>query len=142
MKRVNTIPFPFALDNMFSDFFKPEQEFMSSLTGVGKEALNIEEYQDHFLLQVIAPGYEKQHFSVDLEKNILTVEAKASVKENQAPMKTIRRDYTTDGFKRTFHVENDKIAAPSMATYQNGILSIVMPKLIKEESAKKTIAVQ
>src|SRR5258705_11539180 len=92
--------------------------------------VNVKETEKNYQLEVVAPGFEKTDFKINLDQSLLTIsgEKKNEVKENE---KQIRREYNYHSFKRSFTVD-DKIDATRInANYVNGILTLNLPK--KEE---------
>lgn len=107
--------------------------------------INIRENADQYEMQVIAPGLQKEDFTIGVEKNTLTVsfgskEQKEEVKENED--KWIRQEFKMKAFKRSFTL-NDKIDTGAInAIYENGILRVSLPKKEKEEPKPVSISVQ
>ena len=118
------------VDNLFTElpvFFKNEfnQTIRKDFVPV-----NVKETEKSYQLEVVAPGFEKSDFKVNLDQNLLTIsgEKKNEVKENE---KQIRKEYSYSSFKRSFTID-EKIDATSIdANYVNGVLILNLPK--KEE---------
>ncbi|MBS2210463.1 Hsp20/alpha crystallin family protein [Carboxylicivirga mesophila] len=93
--------------------------------------VNIQENDDAFAIEVAAPGYEKKDFNVTVDNNVLTIEV---VKEEEAENKKYSHyEFTYGSFKRSFSLPKDKVNdAKISATYNNGILNVLLPK--KEEA--------
>ena len=92
--------------------------------------VNVKETEKSYQLEVVAPGFEKSDFKVNLDQNLLTIsgEKKNEGKENE---KQIRKEYSYHSFKRSFTID-EKIDATSIdANYVNGVLTLNLPK--KEE---------
>ena len=94
--------------------------------------MNIHEQEDCFLVQVIAPGYDKQNFSVTVENDILFIEAAPDARETALDLRVIRHDYSVSNFKKAIHLDRKIIGEPKEGTYINGVLKIMLPKLKKE----------
>ncbi|TRX70835.1 Hsp20/alpha crystallin family protein [Carboxylicivirga sp. M1479] len=96
--------------------------------------VNIIESEASFELEVSAPGFEKDDFNVEVENNILTIEA--SKKETEANKSYSRIEFKNDSFKRSFSLSKEKINESGIeAKYENGILNVMLP--IKEEAKAK-----
>jgi HSP20 family protein len=121
-------------DGFFNDlpvFFKPE--FRGSETKNFNAPVNIKETEKNYQLEVVAPGFEKTDFKVNLDQHLLTISAekKTETKEDSASNpndKQIRREYSYRSFKRSFTID-EKIDATNIdASYINGILTLNLPK--------------
>lgn len=100
---------------------------------------NIVENQDAYRLDIAAPGFRKEDFRIDIEKNILTVKSET---ENQASdeEKYNVREFVNRDFSRSFSLPETIDQENIKAEYINGVLSVTLPK--KEElKMKKEIQV-
>lgn len=107
-----------------SDFFKGGQCFDTP-------RVNIQETEEVFAIEVAAPGYDKKDFNVELDNNVLTIEA---TKEDKTEDKNYSHyEFKYGSFKRSFALPKDKVKESGIsAKYEKGILNIVLPK--KEEA--------
>ena len=97
--------------------------------------VNIQDMDECYELQVIAPGLNKEEFKLAVNNNVLTIsyDHKEDVKEQSAKM--LRSEYIIRSFKRSFTL-NEKIDTKGIsASYTNGILYVTMPK---KEQVKPT----
>lgn len=87
----------------------------------------------HLKMQI--PGFAKHQISVDLNGDILTVKGEM-IEEVETDKKYYRKEIKTSSFCRSFSlpakVDPDKIKA----TFENGILQIVMEKQTQEKTKK------
>jgi HSP20 family protein len=109
--------------------------------------VNIKETKDAYLLDVVAPGFEKNDFTLNLEKNILTLsgEKKNEVKDNpESPRdeKEIRSEYIYRSFKRVFTLDEKIDGEKIEAKYVNGVLTLNLPKKVEVKASAKEISVQ
>ena len=131
---------PNQLPSLFDRFFDGEMFDWSnrnfSNTNTTLPSVNIKENPDAFTVEVAAPGFDKNDFKLELNHNTLTVSSEKKVesetKENEVFTK---REFSYQSFSRSFTLpeiaDGDKIAAK----YENGILSVSIPK--KEEIVSK-----
>ena len=114
------------LPNLFkNDFNQSERK--------GFVPVNVKETEKSYQLEVVAPGFEKTDFKVNLDQNLLTisVENKNNEKEeaHDHPVeKLIRREYTFSSFKRSFTLDEKIDATNINASYINGVLRLNLPK--------------
>lgn len=136
VKFSNQIPslFDRFLENAFLNW---SNENYSS-TNTTLPAVNIKEDKDGFEVEMSAPGFEKSDFKIELNNNILTISSEKKFEnETKEDKQFLIREFSYQSFHRSFTlpeiVESDKITAQ----YQNGILSIYIPK--KEEAKPKPV---
>ena len=110
------------------DFFTPQ--------------VNIKETNDAYVLVLSAPGRTKEDFKINLEKNLLTISSEKKGEENKENEKQIRKEFALQSFKRTFTLD-EKIEADKIeAKYENGLLTLNLPKKEEVKLAAKEISVQ
>lgn len=107
-----------------------------STTNTTLPSVNIKETNGEFVVEVAAPGLVKEDFKVELNRNVLTVSSEKKVEnESKENVQYSCREFSYQSFSRSFSlptsVDGDRIAAK----YENGILSIILPK--KEEVLSK-----
>jgi HSP20 family protein len=100
-----------------------------------KPATNIIENEDSFLIEMVVPGIEKKEVNIDLDKNILTIshDQKKEVKEKE--LNFTQREFFYGDFCRSFALPEVVNVDNIKATYDKGILSVLLPK--KEEAILK-----
>ena len=97
---------------------------------------------------MVAPGFEKTDFKVNIGNNALTIAAEKNSEENKdgfgnaSPEKQIRKEYSYRSFKRSFTID-DKIDATDIeASYVNGVLKLNLPKKSEVREAAKDIEIK
>lgn len=135
-----------SLDNLFDEFFNNMPVNWGRDTNFTVPPVNIHESNEAYLLELIAPGLEKEQFNITLEKGMLTIsyEKKSAVEnsnENNG-IKTHKKEFAISNFKRSFNVD-DKIDAEKIeAKYENGILKLYLPKKEEVKVVPKQISIQ
>lgn len=122
------------LSELLEDF---DRNFYNSTERSGMvPAVNIREREDHFLLELAAPGMKKDDFKIKLDNNVLTISSEQKEESEETKEKFTRKEFFYQSFSRSFtlpkSVDLDKIKAD----YNNGVLSLNMPK---REEAKVAI---
>lgn len=103
--------------------------------------VNILESGNGYVLEVIAPGFEKENFSISLDKNILTIAAEKKQEEETTSEKYLQKEYATKSFKRSFTLNEDINAENISATYVNGVLTLNLQKKEEVKPEKKQITI-
>lgn len=137
MIRYNSLmPINRSLDQFMDQFFN------NSITNmVGMDAsytmpsANILEEKDRFVLELAAPGLEKSSFNISMEKDQLIVSAEKSNEQEETGDTYKRREFNYTHFTRSFHLPKYVNREKIEAGYEDGILSILLPKM--EEAIEK-----
>ncbi|CAN5804711.1 Hsp20/alpha crystallin family protein [soil metagenome] len=104
--------------------------------------VNILEKGDKYELEVAAPGLQKTDFNIKLDGNLLTISAAKNEEVKNETDKIIRREFSSKTFKRSFTLD-EKIDASSIAAkYENGILTLHLPKKEEVKATTKEINIQ
>src|SRR5690606_31838246 len=90
-------------------------------------AVNIMDEDDHFLVEMAAPGMKKEDFHIELDNDMLTIscekETKHDVDENGGRYR--RREFSYRSFQRSFHLPKTVVDEGKIkAKYENGLLRI------------------
>lgn len=126
------------LDDVFQNGWSQLNEEVSAFA----VPVNIQETDKSYELHMVAAGYKKEDFKLNLEKNTLqiSVEQNEESKEGQEG-KWLRNEYRRRSFKRSFTL-NDKVdTAKISARYADGILVVTLPKKEVSEPAAHEITV-
>ena len=102
-------------------------------------SVNITDKENHFLMELAAPGLEKSDFNIEVENDNLVISVeKKSEKEETEKGKFTRREFNYSAFKRSFYLDEKINREGISASYENGVLRITLPK--KDETWKKPSA--
>lgn len=124
-------------ENYFPSFFDRflNNELMDwnlsnfSSTNTSLPAVNVKENENEFVIEVAAPGMNKNDFNIKFHNNVLTVSSEKKDEKEEKNEKFTRKEFSFQSFQRSFTVaenavESDKISAK----YADGILLITLPK--------------
>ncbi|MFI3321672.1 MAG: Hsp20/alpha crystallin family protein [Rikenellaceae bacterium] len=116
------------LPSIFNDFLGNEWIAKSATAA---PAMNIIENSKEYKIEIASPGLQKEDFSVKInDQNHLVISVRHSEekKEGSEDERFLRREFSLSQFKQTLilpdNIDKDKI----VATQQNGILSVSIPK--------------
>ena len=100
-----------------------------SSTNTSLPAVNVKETADDFVIELAAPGMEKNDFKINFKNNVISI---SSEKENNNEEKNgnyTRREFSYQSFQRSFTVPENAILSDKIeAKYNNGILQVSLPK--------------
>ena len=100
---------------------------------------NIYKNENNFVIELAAPGYSKEDFSINIEEQLLTVSAEEKARETDDE-KFLRREFAMQGISKTFKVPKTVDVDNISAGYDKGILSVELP-MLKDVKIKKEIAI-
>lgn len=117
------------------DFFGRNSlsSFFSDGADYSVPAVNIKENEKNFEIEVAAPGLSKADFTINLEKNILTVSSEKEVNKEAEQDYFMRKEFSYNSFRRSFSIPETIDTEKIKASHKNGILKIELPK---QEEAK------
>ena len=140
-------------ENLFDDFMDDafERNFFGGRNPLyGKHSKNlmktdVKETETGYELDIDLPGFKKDEISAHLEDGYLTVSAAKGVDKDEKDKegRYIRRERYSGSMTRSFYVGNAVTEQDIKAKYEDGILSLSIPKKDpKAVEAKKYIAIE
>lgn len=133
LRKTNTNSYPYYF-TLFDDFMQssfPEIYRERTRERKGIPAVNIHENDHQFEIDIVAPGFGKENFDIDLKDNVLTIKGKMEKQEGENK-KYYHHEYCCSQFERSFTIPDNIETEKIDARYNQGILEIVLPK-VKEE---------
>ncbi len=131
MSIIKRSEFPFGR-SLLSDFFNSDRlfdtDFFNRNAGVSTPAVNVAENDNHFALEIAAPGMQKDDLTIKVENGILTVSGEKKQEEESRENEYTRKEFSYQSFARSFSlpesIEEDQISG----NYKDGILTLTLPK--------------
>lgn len=126
MRRTNGNWLPSLLEDIFEDnVIENKFKNLRSLP-----AVNIEELEDKYSLELAAPGKSKKDFNIELDNDLLTIssETKEDNKTEDKERNFTRREFSYESFKRSFTLPESIDTSKIKANYRNGVLIVDLPK--------------
>ena len=91
-------------------------------------AANIIEADDHFNIELAAPGKKKSDFTIELDEGVLTISSETETKSTEKDGSFTRKEFGYSSFKRSFNIPETISADKISASYKEGILTVSLPK--------------
>jgi HSP20 family protein len=130
---------PFAqMDELFRDF--AVSPFGRSMEAEPRIRMDVEEKDDAYVIKADIPGVNREDIKIDVEGNTVTITAeckRSSGDEEQANLVRCERYYGRT--YRTFSLPQNVDNAGAVASYENGVLHLTLPK--SSDSGRKSIAI-
>ena len=129
------------MPTLFDDFLNTD--FMPRAKSTAP-AVNVKESEKAYTMELAAPGIKKEYCRVGIndEGNLtIAIENKVEHKQEDKHHHYLRREFSYSNYEQAYtlpdDVERDKISAK----VEDGILTVTMPKLAKEQK-KSTKAIE
>lgn len=131
-----------AMENLFTSFPSIIKEELATPGYRQFVPVNIKETESGYALEVVAPGFKKEDFTINIEKNLLTVAADFKSEGEAKTEKLLKKEYRFQSFKRSFTIDENIDADNIQAQYINGVLVLNLPKKAEVKAAVKQINIQ
>jgi HSP20 family protein len=122
------------LNQLFEDFM-PMEEW-----GGGKvftPAIDIKDEEDKLVVTTDLPGINKENVEINLKEDMLEISAKSGKEQETEEEGYVRKERAYTRFYRAVRLPSSVKEEGSTAKIENGVLTITLPKMRLEESAKK-----
>ena len=127
--------------NPFRDFEEMSRSFWDD-SNVSAFRTDITEKDGKYILEADLPGFKKEDISVDIDKDCLTISAEHKSEENEEDANSyIRRERYYGSYSRCFNVKGIDTEAIT-AAYNDGVLTLTMPKKEPEIPAARRLEIQ
>lgn len=134
--------FPAGRDfmNFGKNFF--EDPFDHLLPSTANFNVDIRDEEDAYIVEAELPGMAKDAIQLKYEDNVLSIGAtqETSKDEKDDEGNYIRRERSTKSYSRQFLLKNVKEEGID-AAFENGILTVTLPKKVSDETAPKQIEI-
>lgn len=121
--------FPTEFDDFFNNNWMPKMKTTSP-------AVNVKETAKEYTMEFAVPGIKKEFCRVNLnnEGNLeVTIENKMEHKEEDKKEHYLRREFSYSNYHQAYILPDDVVKDKISASVEHGILTIVLPKLTREE---------
>lgn len=136
--------------NPFREMDELERSFFGDPFGSFFESANLAEFKtdvtdegDHYLMEADLPGFDKKDIHLDLNGDMLTIQAQrqSKVKQEDQKGKCVRMERSYGSYSRQFNVsqiDTDHIKA----AYENGVLKLTLPKKVTCQPESRTLQIE
>lgn len=133
---------PFERSDLRGTLREWERDFWKGFTSAGNCRTDIREEDDRYVLECEMPGLDKKDIHVNMDGNILSLCAKYAKEETSQPKGNfIRRERTCESCCRRVDISGIKADAVN-ATYQDGVLTVILPKEEVQTTSARRITVE
>ena len=121
--------FPTVFDEFFNNDAMPR-------THVTAPAVNVKESEEAYTMEVAAPGIKKEFCRVHINEDgnlSLAIENKMEHKEEDKKQHYLRREFSYTNYQQNYTLPEDVDKENISAKVEDGVLTVVLPKVKKEE---------
>ena len=124
--------FPTVFDDFFNSDWMPKMKATAP-------AVNVKEDAKAYTMEVAVPGIKKEFCRVNInaDGNLdIAIENKMEHKEEDKKQHYLRREFSYSNYQQTYVLPEDIVKDSIAAKVDNGVLTITMPKVTKDEVKK------
>ncbi len=133
-------PFFRNMDRLFDEFVRPTMTFDWEREDLGERAwmpsVDIAETETEYQLLAELPGLTKTDVDITVENGVLTLKGERSFEEKKEGKNFHRIERAYGAFSRAFVLPTEVDGEHVKATFQDGLLSIVVPKAERAKPRK------
>ncbi|HLR19281.1 MAG TPA: Hsp20/alpha crystallin family protein [Staphylococcus sp.] len=138
-KNTNNTFFDVNPGDLFKDFGR---QIFDQFPGTDSMKSDIKELKNAYIVEAELPGIKKENISLAFENNLLSIEGKqiVEVEENDDTVRKVHQERNHSDLNRQFPFENvdeDGIKA----TFENGLLTVTLPKKEQTKQTKSNITI-
>lgn len=126
------------VDSIFDQFFGRSED--EDASAVWAPRTDLSETDDAFHIRLDVPGMTKDDITINLQNNTLTVSGERTSERTDEGEEYVRVERAFGNFHRTFTLPNAVDRENVEAAYEDGVLTIHVPKT--EESTRRQIEIQ
>jgi HSP20 family protein len=125
--------------NVLAQWMDRKADFYHNLGAAMRS--NVEELDDHYELKVEMPGCRKEDIQIRLENGYLVITAKRNANHNNHGS-YIMREIVEGRFQRSYYIGDDIKESEIHAKFENGILTISVPKKDQDVTVEEDHSIQ
>lgn len=129
-----------SVNSLFDDILS-RNNWPSREVEVSIPAVNVSESDDAYTLELVAPGKSKEDFNIQVKNNSLIISSETEHSEEEETKQYTRKEYNFSSFRRQFQLPPNATDEHITANYENGLLTVTVPKQQKSLVEGKSIQV-
>ena len=121
------------LPTVFEDFFNTDFMPRANTTA---PAVNVKENETAYVMELAAPGIKKEYCRVSINDDgnlCIAIENKMEHKDEDKKHHYLRREFSYSNYEQNYTLPEDVDKEGIAAKVENGILTVTLPKVKKEE---------
>lgn len=128
-----------AMNRLFEDSFVRPASWLAPFDG-GQLAVDVIESTDEITVKASVPGVKPEDIDISLSGEMLTIKGETKAEQKSEGRNFIRQERRYGAFERTLSLPTPVIADKTKAEFENGELTLTLPKA--EAAKPKTIRIK
>lgn len=129
-----------VFERLFGGALWPELPRAKAFEPLWEPALDFSEGEKAYVVRLEIPGVTRDDLDVTIDGTLLTLSGKREVREEKKGEDFLWQERQMGRFMRTLRLPAPVRESEVMATYENGILTVTLPKMPLPSKNKVTIA--
>lgn len=125
-----------ALEEMERNFFGNEHSSV-----VSAFRTDVVDTGDAYTLDAELPGFKKEDIKIDVENDVLTISVERKLDESEKKQNFVKRERFFGSYSRSFDVSGIEVDG-IQAAYNDGVLTLTMPKKVETAPASRRLEIQ
>ena len=133
-------PFDRIFDDMLGSMFPTiANDFGDDFFTKGSyPKVNVVNYDSSIEIDAAIPGLTKDDVNVEITDGVLTIQGTSAQRENVDDAQYLKREIKRSSFRRSFTLGDNLDSSNVTARFDNGILTLSIPKLVPDDSKPVT----
>lgn len=129
------------INQLFESVFpEPTRDDEESSSAIWSPRTDVTESENTYRLSIDLPGMSKEDVSIKVQDNRLTIRGERKGEMRSDAENVVRMERTFGTFVRTLRLPTSVSAEKITATFDNGVLSVTLPKTEKSNPKEITIS--
>jgi HSP20 family protein len=129
-----------AMDRLFDDAFTRPWSLTDGRRGMGLPAVDLYQTDDDVVVKMSVPGIKPEDVQISVTGDTLSIKGELKEESDNKQKAYHIREQRWGSFERTLTLPTDVKADKAQAEFENGVLTITLPKA--EEVKPKTITLK
>ena len=125
----------------FRELEEMERSFWGGSNNLAAFRTDVIDTGDAYKLESELPGFKKEDIKIDVENDVLTISAERKLDNDESKPNFVKRERFYGSYSRSFDVsgiEVDQIEA----AYNDGVLTLTMPKKVETAPASRRLEIK
>jgi len=125
------------MDDLFRGFFVRPVDF-NAPAALAPIKIDVSEKDNNYLVHAEIPGVKKEEIDVQIDGSVVSISAETKrQQEEKEGDRVLRTERYYGKLQRSFSLPQDVDEARASAAYENGVLTLTLPKKTQEPTRKK-----
>lgn len=141
--------FPIAPLNIWDELRALDKEIPFRTLSLGSwfgdvrtPALNLHEDDENYYVKADLPGMSKEDIAVSIDNGILNIQGERTEETEDESKSCLRKEVVYESFNKTIPFPEDVDEKKVEAKYENGVLSLTVPKKAEAKTEVKKIEIK